>query len=273
MNSHASWKQRFSPGNGNMKQFLDTALQAAAAASIPILEYFHSGFEVETKSDQTPVTIADREAEIEIRRVIRATFSDHGIYGEEFGASDRDSEYLWLVDPVDGTKSFVRGYGMFSTQIALMHRGEIVVGVSNAPLMGELAWAYQGGGAWLNGEPLKISGISNLSEASISTGNLVSLACSEQWPALGTIIAEAYRSRGYGDFYHYHRLAAGQLDAVIESDVNILDIAALSLIVREAGGVFSDLAGHAVGLQTRSVLAAGPDLHAKLLAAFSQHLT
>lgn len=258
------------PGTGTMKQFLDTALQAAAAASIPILEYFHSSFEVETKSDHTPVTIADREAEIEIRRVILEAFPDHGIYGEEFGTSDCDSEYLWLVDPVDGTKSFVRGYGMFSTQIALMYRDEIVVGVSSAPLMGELAWASRGGGAWLDGKPIKISAISNISEASISTGNLASLARSDQWQALGEIIANAYRSRGYGDFYHYHRLAAGQLDAVIESDVNILDIAALSLIVCEAGGVFSDLSGHAIDLQTRSVLAANSDLHAKLLASFSQ---
>ncbi len=253
-----------------MKQFLDTALQAAAAASIPILEYFHGNFEVEIKPDQTPVTIADREAEIEIRRVIREVFPNHGIYGEEFGTGDHESDYLWLVDPVDGTKSFVRGYGMFSTQIALMHRGEIVVGVSSAPLMGELAWASTGGGAWLDGEPLKISAISKVSKASISTGNLESLARSDQWQTLGEIIAQAYRSRGYGDFYHYHRLAAGQLDAVIESDVNILDIAALSLIVQESGGVFSDLSGQAVGLQTRSVLAANPGLHAKLLASFSQ---
>ena len=252
-----------------MKQLLDTALQAASAASIPILEYFHGNFEVEIKADQTPVTIADREAEIEIRRVIREVFPDHGIYGEEFGTGDHESEYLWLVDPVDGTKSFVRGYGMFSTQIALMHRGEIVVGVSSAPLMGELAWASRGGGAWLDGEPLKISAISQVSKASISTGNLKSLARSDQWQTLGVVIAQAYRSRGYGDFYHYHRLAAGQLDAVIESDVNILDIAALSLIVQESGGVFSDLSGQAVGLQTRSVLAANPGLHAKLLASFS----
>ena len=130
-----------------------------------------------------------------------------------------------------------------------------------------MAWATRGGGAWLDGEALKVSIISKISEASISTGNLGTLAGSEKWQALGDIIAAANRGRGYGDFYHYHRLAAGQLDAVIESDVNILDIAALSLIVREAGGVFSDLQGEAADLQTRSVLAATPALHAKLLTA------
>jgi histidinol-phosphatase len=252
-----------------MQQFLETAIDAATAASIPILKFFHGSFEVETKQDDTPVTIADREAELVIREVIRDRFPEHGIYGEEFGKSDRNSDYLWLVDPLDGTKSFVRGYGMFSTQIALMHRDEIIVGVSNAPVMGEMAWASRGGGAWLDGEALRVSAISKINEASISTGNLGTLAGSEKWQALGDIIAAANRGRGYGDFYHYHRLAAGQLDAVIESDVNILDIAALSLIVREAGGVFSDLQGDAADLQTRSVLAATPALHASLLTAFS----
>jgi histidinol-phosphatase len=252
-----------------MNQFLETAFEAVTAASIPILETFHGSFEVETKSDQTPVTIADREAELAIRRVIRNTFPEHGIYGEEFGASDRDSDYLWLVDPVDGTKSFVRGYGMFSTQIALMHQGEIVMGVSNAPVMGEMAWATRGGGAWLDGKPIMTSAIDTISAASISTGNLGTLARSDRWQALGDIIAHANRGRGYGDFYHYHRLASGQLDAVIESDVNILDIAALSIVVQEAGGLFTNLSGNAIGLQTTSVLAAPPALHARLLARLS----
>lgn len=253
-----------------MKHFLETALEAVSAASIPIIEHFHGSFEVEMKSDQTPVTIADREAEQAIRRVLRDAFPEHGIWGEEYGASDRESDYLWLIDPVDGTKSFVRGYGMFSTQLALLHQGRIVLGVSNAPLMGELAWATLDGGAWLDGQRLRVSAIADLEQATVSTGNLATLARSERWPALGEILAGANRSRGYGDFYHYHRLAEGQLDAVIESDVNILDIAALSLIVTEAGGVFTDLDGQLVGMATRSVLAATPGLHAGLLQTLSQ---
>jgi len=253
-----------------MKQFLETALEAVSAASIPIIEHFHGGFEVEIKQDQTPVTVADREAEKAIREVLRDAFPDHGIWGEEYGASDRDSDYLWLIDPIDGTKSFVRGYGMFSTQLALMHQGQIIVGVSNAPLMNELAWATLDGGAWLDGTRLKVSQANRLAEASISTGNLGSLARSAaRWSALGTLIAAANRSRGYGDYYHYHRLAGGQLDAVIESDVNILDIAALSLIVSEAGGVFTDLEGQPVGMQTTSVLAATPGLHPVLMEALT----
>ncbi len=248
-----------------MNPYLETARRAAAAASVAILEHYHGSFEVETKSDLTPVTVADREAELAIRDVIRSDWPDHGIFGEEFGADSGGSEFTWLVDPIDGTKAFVRGYGIFSTQIALMHRGEIIAGVSSAPVMGELAWAARGEGAFLDGAPLAVSAIGELGEASVSTGNIGSLARSDGWQALGRIMAVANRTRGYGDYYHYHRLAAGQVDAVIESDVNILDIAALSIIVQEAGGVFTDLHGRPVGQETCSVLAANPILHGILL--------
>jgi histidinol-phosphatase len=244
---------------------LEVAREAVAAASVPILRYYHGHFEVETKSDQTPVTVADREAEQCIRRVILEAFPDHAIYGEEYGRQGSDSEYLWLVDPIDGTKSFVRGYGMFSTQVALMHRDEIIVGVSNAPAHDEMAWAIRGRGAWVGEHAARISEQARCEGASISTGNVGSIAATPGWAALGQILSVAGRTRGYGDYYHYHRLAAGQIDAVIESDVNILDIAALSLIVTEAGGVFTDLEGRPVGLETRSVLAAAPALHADLL--------
>lgn len=248
-----------------LNEFLDVAREAALAASAPILRYYHGNFEVETKADQTPVTVADREAEQCIRKIIRLAFPGHGIYGEEYGADRPEAEYLWLIDPIDGTKSFVRGYGMFSTQIALMHEGQVIMGVSSAPAMSELAWAVRGEGAWLDGQALRIGDHPSPGGASISTGNLGSMAASPRWARLGQLLSAAGRTRGYGDFYHYHRLAAGQIDAVIESDVNVLDIAALSLIVVEAGGVFTDLEGQPVGLQTRSVLAANPALHAALL--------
>lgn len=248
-----------------MAEYLDVARAAVEAAREPVLRYYQGRFDVETKSDLTPVTIADREAERRIREVLRAACPDHGIYGEEYGSDDTDAEFLWLVDPIDGTKSFVGGYGMFSTQVALMHRGRIVVGVSCAPAMGETAWALRGAGAWLDGNRLRVSDHPRPEGASLSTGNIGSIAASPRWAALGQVLAVAGRTRGYGDFYHYHRLAAGQIDAVIESDVNVLDIAALSLIVTEAGGRFTDLQGGPVGLGTRSVLAANPALHAKLL--------
>jgi histidinol-phosphatase len=136
--------------------------------------------------------------------------------------------------------------------------------------MNELVWATRGGGAFDAEGQLHISKVDSIDQASISTGNIQSLAAGKRWTALGRILANTNRTRGYGDYYHYHRLAAGQLDAVIESDVNILDIAALFVIVTEAGGVFTDLDGQAPNLDTRSVLAATPALHAALSAEFNQ---
>lgn len=250
-----------------MSAYLDTAIEAAKAARAPILAHYHGDFDIEIKPDQTPVTVADREAELAIRAVLSEAYPDHGIYGEEFGKDQPDADYLWLVDPIDGTKSFVKGTGMFSTQIALMHNGEIILGVSCAPAMDELAWAARGEGAWLNGQRLSISVMEHIDQAQLSFGNLKTMAASPQhWAALGRVVARVDRLRGYGDFYHYHRLAAGQLDAVVESDVNILDIAALSVLVTEAGGVFTDLQGHPPRLDTTSVLAANPALHTALFA-------
>lgn len=253
-----------------MEIFLETALRAARAAGQTTMAYYRGKFDVEIKEDQTPVTVADKGAEEVIRGILLETFPDHGFYGEESGKRRADAEYLWLVDPIDGTKSFVGGYGMWSTQIALMHRGELVLGVSSAPAMGETAWAAAGHGAYLDDRPIRVSDTASLDNAAVSTGNLGTMARSERWQVLGNVMARVNRTRGYGDYYHYHRLAAGQIDAVIESDVNILDIAALTVIVREAGGVFTDLEGRPPGLETTSVLAATPALHARLLDMFNE---
>jgi len=244
---------------------LTTALKAADVAAKISANYYRGDFQVTTKKDMTPVTQADIECEQAIREIILDTFPEHGFYGEESGKTRAGADSLWLVDPIDGTKAFVRQYPFFSTQIALMREGEIVLGVSNGAMLGELAWAERGSGAWLNGERINVSDLDDPSRAAVSTGNLKSLASSDGWESLGRIVAMSDRIRGYGDFYHYHLLAAGKIEAVIESDLNILDIAALSVIVTEAGGCFTDLTGAPMTLSTRSVLAANPSLHAKYL--------
>ena len=244
-----------------LSDHLRTALQAAKAAAEISRSYYAGNFTVTTKKDLTPVTQADVECEQKIREIILERFPKHGFYGEETGRTRDDADHLWLVDPIDGTKSFVRQYPFFSTQIALMHRGQIILGVSSGTMMNELAWAEKGKGAWLNGQRLAVSKIDNPDRAAVSTGNLKSLALSEGWSKLGEIVARADRIRGYGDYYHYHLLASGKIEAVIESDVNILDIAALSIIVVEAGGAVTDLNGKSIGLETRSVLATNAALH------------
>lgn len=250
----------------NASDYLKVALAAADRAAAISRSYYSGNFTVTTKADMTPVTQADVECERAIREIILSAFPDHGFYGEETGQTAVDADFLWLVDPIDGTKGFVRQYPFFSTQIALMHEGEIILGVSSGTMMDELAWAEKGQGAWLNGQRLAVSDIYDPDRAAVSTGNLKSLADSDGWSALGQIVKHADRIRGYGDFYHYHLLAAGKIEAVIESDVNILDIAALSVIVTEAGGVFTNLNGEKPDLEIRSVLAANPSLHEKFLA-------
>ena len=243
---------------------LAVALEAAAAAEAVVARHYRARFEVEIKADASPVTIADREAEQAILAVLRAAYPDHAVYGEEYGRSG-DSDFLWLVDPIDGTKAFVRGYPVFSTQIALMHRGDLVLGVSSAGQFGERACARLGGGAFVNGERVQIGPAAQLADAQLSLGNLKSLAAdARRWAALAGLVRGANRTRGYGDFLHYHYLARGAVDAVIESDVNILDIAALAVIVREAGAVFTELDGGPLTLDTRTVLAAVPALHDEL---------
>jgi len=249
---------------------LTAALAAARAAAEVINAYYRHNPPVRIKPDQSPVTEADVRAEEVIRATLARSFPGYGFYGEETGQHAMAAESIWLVDPIDGTKSFVREAPFFSTQIALMRAGELVLGVSNAPAYGELAWAERGAGAYLNERRIRVSEVSRLEEIFISIGNFKSLTRPPHWARLGELFGRIERVRGYGDFVHYHLLARGSLDVVIESDINILDIAALVVLVREAGGTFTDLAGAPVGLDTTSVLATNGVLHAAMLTALTR---
>ena len=223
---------------------------------------------VTTKADRTPVTQADVECEQAIRDLILERFPEHGFYGEETGQSRADADYLWLVDPIDGTKAFVRQYPFFSTQIALLHarrdHSRRVVGhaVQRTCLGRKRPWRLA---QW----PAPQRQRHRCTRAGRGVDRQPAFARPQRRLGSGSAkqLAVADRTRGYGDFYHYHLLAAGKIEAVVESDVNILDIAALSIIVSEAGGVFTDLNGAAVGLDTRSVLATNAALHGHYLAA------
>lgn len=261
---------------GFLQRALDVAHAAAdAAEQVICARYRERDFSVVAKADATPVTEADREAETAIKDVLRAAFPTHAFLGEEHGR-EGESEFLWLIDPIDGTKAFVRGYPMFSTQIALMHAGQLVLGVSAAGEYGERAWAFSGAGARIGrnageGRAVRVSGETAFGPmAAVSTGNLKSMAAhAARWDALGRLVSRVGRIRGYGDFLHYHLLAQGSIDLVIESDLNILDIAALVVVVREAGGEFTTLDGGPIGLDVTDALAGTKALHAEALALFN----
>jgi len=249
-----------------LKSCIVTAKRAAKSAEQIIKHYYKCSPEITIKKDLTPVTQADIECEQVIKQVLAAQFPDFGFYGEESGQSNTDSDFMWLVDPIDGTKSFVREYHFFSTQIALMHKGEIIVGVSHAPMFNETAWAAKNLGAFIDDLPLTISNFSSPEDSCYSTGNLKSFAQDKKlWEKLRQVMSLCHKTRGYGDFYHYHLLAAGKLELVIESDVNILDIAALSILVQEAGGIITDLQGSPINLETNTILAGNPATYKKAL--------
>jgi len=254
------------------------AMAAADAAEDVIRSHqLNNDWTVSYKSDDSPVTEVDVASERAIYEVLSKTFPNADFYGEETGrhqsasgsAQHTDSHNaVWLIDPIDGTKSFIRQMRYFSTQIALEVNGELYVGVSNAPAYGERLHAVAGLGVWLNGAAVQTRPVTQLSEVFLSTGNLTRLAQNAvRWQALAEIIQKVRRVRGYGDFCHYHQLCAGQCDLVIESDVNILDIAALTVGVREAGGVITDLEGAPIDQSTTSVLAAATkELHQEVLS-------
>ncbi len=247
------------------------AQKAVDAAEQVIESYLGSGdWQVTLKSDDSPVTEVDVAAEEAISAVLRAELPEAVFFGEETGKSDatETAALLWLVDPIDGTKSFIRGMPFYSTQIALAVDQRLSVGVSNAPAYGERLVAIADEGVWLNGKAVQVRGsVEKIEDAFLSSGNLTSLAKdAAAWQRYGALVSRARRVRGYGDFCHYHQLCCGQTDLIVESDVNILDIAALTVGVRAAGGLITDLKGDAITQDTTSVLAAcSPALHAQTL--------
>ena len=231
-----------------------------------IRAHYARGIGVRIKPDTSPVTEADELAEKTIRGILSGRFPAYGFYGEEGGLHGMDAVAIWNVDPIDGTKCFVREIPFFSTQIALWRGGRPVLGVSSAPVFGELAWAEERKGAFLNGRPIRVSDIADLSKATVSVGNIKAIARSRAWLGMGRLFDLAYSSRGYGDFVHYHLLARGALEIVIESDLSIYDFAALTVIIREAGGTVTDLKGQELTLASKSVLATNGPMHSEVCA-------
>jgi histidinol-phosphatase len=249
------------------------AEDAASAAESVINDFLQKGnWSVTLKQDDTPVTEVDVATEQCIKQVLTHALPAAAFYGEETGKASGDdpssSQYRWLVDPIDGTKSFIRGMPFYSTQIALEESGELILGVSNAPAYAERLVAVRGEGVWLNNSAVKCSDVKSIDNAFLSSGNLASLAShAGNWERYGSLIRRARRVRGYGDFCHYHQLCCCHTDLIVEADVNILDIAALTVAVRMAGGVITDLNGSAVTENTTSVLAACTKaLHEQALA-------
>ncbi len=221
------------------------AVEAASAASLP---HFRRGVAVELKPDSTPVTIADRESEAAVARVVRETFPGHRILGEETGASGGGGESRWIVDPIDGTRGFTRGGSFWGPLVGLEHRGEIVAGAMAVPAMGETYWAARGMGAWLqrgSERPvqLRVSGIPAWSDATLSLGEMRFLFAGDLRDRMLTLTTTCAQARCYGDLAGCAMLLTGRAEAWVEAGVQIWDLAPLKILVEEAGGTFTDFSG------------------------------
>ncbi|PWR18309.1 inositol monophosphatase family protein [Zavarzinia compransoris] len=252
-------------------EFLALAHAMADAAAEEIRPHFRRRLAIDTKADASPVTIADRGAEAAMRRLIEAHFPDHGIRGEEFGACRTEADWVWVLDPIDGTKSFVSGSFAFGTQIALLHRGEPVLGLINQPLTCE-RWLGVGRGATLNGEPIGTGGTTALDEAILYTSAL------EQFDDrnLGRFkaLAETVRfTRFSHDCYAAGLLALGSIDLLVECHVFDYDVLPPLAIVRAAGGVVTDWQGRPLTDAPRYetvLMAANGTIHQAALGALQR---
>jgi histidinol-phosphatase len=219
------------------------ALELADLADAITLERFLAeDLLVETKPDLTPVTEADRAVEQVLRKRIGEERPDHGVVGEELGA-DEQGGVRWILDPIDGTKNYLRGVPVFATLIALERDGAGVLGVVSAPALQRRWWAARGEGAFVNGRRIRVSRVAELSDAVLSHASLGSWEQHGLGDQFLELARACWRTRGFGDFWSYMLVAEGAVDLAVEPEVQLWDLAAVQVIVEEAGGRFTDLGG------------------------------
>lgn len=225
------------------------AQSAARAAGQLTLHYFQrDNFDVERKADQSPVTVADREAEQLLREQIARQFPDDGIVGEEFGVSAGSSGYQWILDPIDGTKSFITGVPLYGTLVGLTRGGVSLAGVIYIPALDECVHALQGQGAWYqrgsaNPQPARVSNRRSLGEGVFLTSQIDTFTRRGAADAFRQLEAAAYITRTWGDCYGYLLVATGRAEAMVDAAMSVWDAAALQPILEEAGGTFCDWQG------------------------------
>ncbi len=221
----------------------DSVLSWLKPANREVLKYFRANVAVETKADQSPVTIADRNVEEMLRKRIEKAFPEHGIIGEEFGNMEAEREWVWTIDPIDGTRSFIRGLPLFSTLVALLHRGKPVLGVISLPALGETAWAVKGHGAWLAEEPLKVSAHSRIAGATLAVADVYCFREKRKLKFLNQLHQEAGLVRTYPDAFGHLMAIRGIVDAMVDPWAYIWDFAPCKIMAEEAGGAFMNFKG------------------------------
>jgi histidinol phosphatase-like enzyme (inositol monophosphatase family) len=243
-----------------MGPILELALDAVWRAGKVTLSHFQTGVRVEKKEDESPVTIADREAEKTMRSVIEARFPNDGIVGEEFGEERPSAPRRWILDPIDGTKSFIHGVPLYGVLLAVEEAGEVRVGVAHFPALQETIWAAKGLGCHLNGRRVRVSDVRRLDEALVLTSDAEDIERSEKAEGWNRLRKAARLVRTWGDAYGYALVASGRAEVMLDARFSLWDAAAVRPIIEEAGGVFSDWQGNVThqngsGVATNAALA------------------
>lgn len=252
-----------------MTNFKEVAIKAVKEAERAILKYYQDDIEFDLKPDKTPVTLADKEAEKVIKNVIKDVFPDHSFLGEEEGVDNNLSEYRWIIDPIDGTKNFMRKINIWGTLLALEKNGEIILGVANAPISKELIIAEKGKGAYKNDKKLKVSNIEKLEDGFISHGNLKFFDEINKIQNLTKLSNLVLSCRGSGNFWPSLLVAEGKIDCSISVNLKYWDMAATKLIIEEAGGIVTDIYGNDLNDKSTTIIATNGKIHSQVLEIFN----
>lgn len=234
------------------------------------MAYFRTPLDVLTKNDESPVTIADRETETAMRHWLLQAHPTHGVLGEEYGRERMQAEYVWVLDPIDGTKSFITGSPLWGTLIALLHHGQPVLGLVDMPVLGERWFCQSGEAAQWNGRSVHVSGCRELAQARIYTTSPDTYGASDLH-RFDMLSRRCVLRRYGGDCYSYAQLAGGYVDLVVDTGLQPYDYMALVCLVEGAGGCITDWQGAPLTVVSdgRVVAAATPELHAQALALLS----
>ncbi|MGH7688034.1 MAG: inositol monophosphatase family protein [Gemmatimonadaceae bacterium] len=254
--------------SANTRLLLEAVADAARLAGATALPYFHTALDAETKADGSPVTIADRNAERATRDWIGRHFAGDGILGEEFGAERPDAARQWIIDPIDGTKSFIRGVPLWGSLVAVIDGEQVVAGAACFPALGELVVAAVGEGAWWNDTRCHVSDVNALANATITTTDerfLEHVARRDHWRELASRVAVA---RSWGDCFGYLMVATGRAEAMVDPVLATWDVAPFLPIIAEAGGVFTDWGGQ-MTVRGGSAIATNRLLAAEIRAALA----
>ena len=254
--------------SAEFRELLDFAVDVAWRAGKVTLEYFQTQLSIERKRDNSVVTVADRRTEQTIRESIRSRFPDHNIIGEEYGEEISGSDYNWIVDPIDGTQSFVHGVPLYGVLLGLEYRNETILGVVNCPAMDEMVYAARGEGCYWNGRRARVSTTQNLGEALWCASGAEYFEMVGQSAAWSRLKENTARYRTWGDCYGYVLVATGRADVMVDPIMHVWDCAPLLPIMTEAGGRFTDWKGDAT-IRGGNAVATNGSLHNSVLAVLT----